>query len=152
VDRRTGAGRSKCAGGGVEQGSRKAGRNGAGSPARLSADSAGFLLAKEETPKNAEPGLAAQPDALRDPVAEALNKILAEREKEQKREARSALEEFDHKQWKNGLNHSPSRAPLTSGQEARSSSIWPWNDGLKPTPCTPALYAIGRKSRSTRCA
>ena len=69
-----------------------------------------FSSPQEETPKNAEPGLAAQPGALRDPVAEALNKILAEREKEQKREARSALEEFDHKQWKNWADTLPPRA------------------------------------------
>jgi HD superfamily phosphodiesterase len=36
-------------------------------------------------------------------------------------------------------------APRISAPEARSSNTWPWNDGLRPTPCTFALYAIGRK-------
>src|ERR1700733_14391984 len=42
----------------------------------------------------------ASPTFSGESVAEAMQKILSEREKEQKREARSALEEFDQKQWK----------------------------------------------------
>jgi CHAD domain-containing protein/HD superfamily phosphodiesterase len=45
-----------------------------------------------------------------DIVAKALVKILAEREKGQKREARAALDEFDHKQWRQWANSLPARA------------------------------------------
>jgi CHAD domain-containing protein/HD superfamily phosphodiesterase len=47
---------------------------------------------------------------IREPLAEALLKILADREKEQKREARLALEEFDRKQWRQWRRSLPARA------------------------------------------
>jgi exopolyphosphatase/guanosine-5'-triphosphate,3'-diphosphate pyrophosphatase len=46
----------------------------------------------------------------RDPAAEALVKILAAREREQKIEARAALEEFDGKQWRQWSKSLPARA------------------------------------------
>jgi hypothetical protein len=45
-----------------------------------------------------------------DPAAQALLKILAAREQEQKVEARSALEEFDRKQWRQWCRSLPARA------------------------------------------
>lgn len=52
----------------------------------------------------------ASPTFSGESVAEAMQKILSEREKEQKREARSALEEFDQKQWKQWAEFLPPRA------------------------------------------
>src|ERR1700722_5894223 len=49
-------------------------------------------------------------DQDREPVSVALRRILAEREKEQKREARKALDEFDHKQWRQWARSLPSQA------------------------------------------
>jgi CHAD domain-containing protein len=51
-----------------------------------------------------------QSHAPRDPAAHALLKILATRETEQKHEARSALEEFDRKQWRQWSQSLPARA------------------------------------------
>ena len=45
-----------------------------------------------------------------DPAAEALVKILTAREREQKLEARAALEEFDRKQWRQWSKSLPARA------------------------------------------
>jgi CHAD domain-containing protein/HD superfamily phosphodiesterase len=45
-----------------------------------------------------------------DPAAEALRKILAAREREQKLEAQAALEEFDRKQWRQWSKSLPARA------------------------------------------
>ncbi len=45
-----------------------------------------------------------------DSTAESLQRILAEREKEQKREARKALDEFDRKQWRQWAKSLPPRA------------------------------------------
>jgi CHAD domain-containing protein/HD superfamily phosphodiesterase len=50
------------------------------------------------------------PSVWRDPAADALQRILFDREKEQKSEARAALEEFDHKQWKLWTESLPQRA------------------------------------------
>ena len=46
----------------------------------------------------------------RDPVAQALMNLLRQRETEQKREARAALEEFDRKQWRQWSKSLPPRA------------------------------------------
>ncbi len=45
-----------------------------------------------------------------DSAAESLRRILAEREKEQKREGRKALDEFDRKQWRQWAKSLPPRA------------------------------------------
>ncbi len=51
-----------------------------------------------------------EPSPGRDPSAQALLKILEQRETEQKREARAALEEFDRKQWRQWSKTLPLRA------------------------------------------
>jgi CHAD domain-containing protein/HD superfamily phosphodiesterase len=48
--------------------------------------------------------------SVNDPAAEALVKILTAREREQKLEARAALEEFDRKQWRQWSKSLPARA------------------------------------------
>jgi CHAD domain-containing protein/HD superfamily phosphodiesterase len=58
-------------------------------------------VAKDESSSHAGPT---------DPAAEALVKILAAREREQKLEARAALEEFDRKQWRQWSKSLPARA------------------------------------------
>jgi CHAD domain-containing protein len=61
-----------------------------------------------------EPNLESIPDIDRqaggDPAAQALLKILAAREQEQKLEAHAALEEFDRKQWRQWTRSLPARA------------------------------------------
>jgi CHAD domain-containing protein len=51
-----------------------------------------------------------QPHPARDRAAQALLEILTRREAEQKREARAALGEFDHKQWRQWSHSLPQRA------------------------------------------
>ncbi len=62
----------------------------------------------------AQPGLPQNPEPPRypagDPTAQALLKILTAREREQKTEARAALEEFDRKQWRQWSRSLPARA------------------------------------------
>ncbi len=53
---------------------------------------------------------ALDPDLARDPAVHALLGILRQRETEQKREARAALEEFDRKQWRQWSKTLPQRA------------------------------------------
>ncbi|HET9408427.1 MAG TPA: CHAD domain-containing protein [Candidatus Sulfotelmatobacter sp.] len=53
---------------------------------------------------------ATQREADRDPAAQALLHILRQREAEQKREAKAALEEFDRKQWRHWSRSLPTRA------------------------------------------
>jgi len=67
------------------------------------------LSASEEIPEVAadESGSHATPS---DPAAEALVRILTAREREQKLEARAALEEFDRKQWRQWSKSLPARA------------------------------------------
>ncbi|HEY6769443.1 MAG TPA: CHAD domain-containing protein [Candidatus Sulfotelmatobacter sp.] len=60
--------------------------------------------------QNSKPASGAPPNSSRDSVAQTLLDILSEREKEQKREARSALEEFDRKQWRQWSKSLPMRA------------------------------------------
>jgi CHAD domain-containing protein/HD superfamily phosphodiesterase len=55
----------------------------------------------EESPSHSSPG---------DQAAQALLKILSAREEEQKLEAHAALEEFDHKQWRQWSRSLPARA------------------------------------------
>jgi exopolyphosphatase/guanosine-5'-triphosphate,3'-diphosphate pyrophosphatase len=50
------------------------------------------------------------PHSSADPAAQTLLKILSAREREQKQEARAALEEFDRKQWRQWSNTLPARA------------------------------------------
>ena len=56
------------------------------------------------------PNVEAHSDVPRDSVAEGLQELLSEREKEEKREDRSALDEFDRKQWKHWAESLPQRA------------------------------------------
>jgi exopolyphosphatase/guanosine-5'-triphosphate,3'-diphosphate pyrophosphatase len=55
-------------------------------------------------------GMQIPTEAAVDPSAEAFLKILAAREREQKIEARAALEEFDRKQWRQWSRSLPARA------------------------------------------
>jgi len=68
------------------------------------------LPAVPEAEPNASPVTDSASTERIDPAAEALLKILKAREAEQKREARSALEEFDRKQWRQWSKSLPARA------------------------------------------
>lgn len=63
-----------------------------------------------KTNGQADSAIGAPDKPFSDSAAEALRKILTEREKEQKKEARLALDEFDRKQWKHWTRTLPSRA------------------------------------------
>jgi CHAD domain-containing protein len=93
--------------------------------------------------ENDEPKIEAQADGSGDPVAGALLKNLSEREKEQKREARSALEEFDHKQWKQWAESLPPRAVrLRPGSGIfKHLALERWTEGR-------ALHARALRNRS----
>jgi CHAD domain-containing protein/HD superfamily phosphodiesterase len=97
---------------GVQQGSAK---QAGADRARVERENEWALLPVSSAPQadtkvNDDPRPAAQPGPWQDPVAGALYKILAEREKEHRREARSALQEFDYKQWKQWADTLPQRA------------------------------------------
>ena len=66
-------------------------------------------LGMHELRESRESAAGAEPAAT-DPAADALLKILASREKEQKLEAQAALEEFDRKQWRHWSKSLPARA------------------------------------------
>src|SRR5258708_5303264 len=81
-------------------------------PARVGAGDSPALLEAAESSWSAEPSLPSDAGSHfgRDPVAHSLLEILAHRESEQKREAHSALEEFDQKQWRQWSKSLPQRA------------------------------------------
>jgi len=66
--------------------------------------------AKLASEQNLESIPGAEWQATGDPAAQALLKILAAREQEQKLEAHAALEEFDRKQWRQWTRSLPARA------------------------------------------
>ena len=66
--------------------------------------------AKLASEQNLESIPGAERQAAGDPAAQALLKILAAREQEQKLEAHAALEEFDRKQWRQWTRSLPARA------------------------------------------
>jgi CHAD domain-containing protein len=69
----------------------------------------GFELVDESANNIFDP-VHGEPQGARDPASRALFAILRDRESEQKREARAALDEFDRKQWRQWARALPQRA------------------------------------------
>jgi CHAD domain-containing protein len=65
---------------------------------------------KGESASNSLDQEAGEPHGARDPASRAMFAILRDRESEQKREARAALDEFDRKQWRQWSKTLPQRA------------------------------------------
>jgi CHAD domain-containing protein/HD superfamily phosphodiesterase len=89
-------------------------RSGAGkSVEKTNSTTAEVSSPSHQEPSNAEDfGDSSHPRVAEehDSAAESLRRILAEREKEQKRAARKSLDEFDRKQWRQWAKSLPSRA------------------------------------------